>query len=558
MNAVDAGATKCDIELTPQILSIRDNGKGFKSKEEIEQFFEVFGQPHDDMEDKTFGQFRMGRGQLFAYGRNTWRTGKFAMSVDIDKDGLDYHMEEGLSHEDGCHIHVELYTPLTHTAHAEMLDQLEQNCRYVSLVLNVNGRQINKVPTTQKWEIESAEASIRFRQNGYLVVYNQGIKVCEFPRHRLGCGGEVVTKQNLKVNFARNDIMSDCPVWAKIQQAILGQTNAQQTRPFAALPAPTTGTVRERRPRAPATTEADRVRLCGQAKDKQLTPSQLASAKLFLPLCSHTNISLTMLHNRCDGKFTVAPEQASYNEHERGRSMVQHKLAFPLAHANLRRWGLTDGCDFISALKVAGSYYTLDYIPWGDMVARVDERKLIVQEKDMTRVEAIVLATIRKHAANLCYRLRRSGGTVMLPRTIQLGDSKSGDSWTDGKKVIVINRNVANSCGCGPFAWINYGLLILHEMAHQTSTLKDHGHTPEFYRAFHDCTTQNHGRSLSWFASRCAADCPQIAERIDRRMSRTELAMVDHQEACTARVTAVVGAEATAAVPPPPPESTRQ
>jgi hypothetical protein len=199
----------------------------------------------------------------------------------------------------------------------------------------------------------------------------------------------------------------------------------------------------------------------------------------------------------------------------------------------------------------------LDYIPWSDLITQVDERKLIVQEKDMTRVEAIVLATIRKHATTLCYRLRRGGTASMVPREIQLGDSRSSASWSDGKKMVVLDRTIVNTCGCGPYAWISYGLLILHEMAHQTSTLKEHTHSAQFYEDFHDSAIRNHGRLLSWFAARCAADCPQIAERIDRRMTRTELAMVDHQDACTARVTAVVGAEATAAVPPQP-ESTRQ
>ncbi len=47
MNSIDAGATRIEVELTPKRLVIRDNGKGFKSEKEIDDYFAVFGQPHE-------------------------------------------------------------------------------------------------------------------------------------------------------------------------------------------------------------------------------------------------------------------------------------------------------------------------------------------------------------------------------------------------------------------------------------------------------------------------------------------------------------------------------
>lgn len=44
MNSVDAGATECRITLEPKRVTVNDDGKGFKNREEIEKFFEVFGQ----------------------------------------------------------------------------------------------------------------------------------------------------------------------------------------------------------------------------------------------------------------------------------------------------------------------------------------------------------------------------------------------------------------------------------------------------------------------------------------------------------------------------------
>ena len=46
-NTFDAGATRCDVRLTSAQFTVTDDGKGFGSREEVEQFFEVFGLPHE-------------------------------------------------------------------------------------------------------------------------------------------------------------------------------------------------------------------------------------------------------------------------------------------------------------------------------------------------------------------------------------------------------------------------------------------------------------------------------------------------------------------------------
>jgi hypothetical protein len=544
MNAVDAGATKCDIDLSPQQLNIKDNGKGFKSKKEIEDFFETFGQPHEDAEDKVFGQFRMGRGQLFAYGRNLWRTGTFEMTVDINKDGLDYHLIDGLSQEDGCAIAVELYEPLTHTAYAEMLAELEQNCKYVSFECNVNGRQINKLPSTQTWDMETEEADIRFRQNGSMIIYNQGIRVCEWPRQRLGTGGEVVTKKNLTVNFARNDIMSNCPVWAKIQAAIFGHSNARAIiLPQAPGTTPTT-----RRQRAPRLTEKDRVRLVNQAKDGLLTAAQLSSAKLFLPMHSTVNLSLGQIYSRYCGNITFPPVSDHPNWYHRddARVIAEHKLAAPLSRATLARWGISTHKNFVSTINALSSWYTITYVPWNTLETQITEQKSILLDKDLTRVEAIVLATLRKFAT-MTWGFQPAN---VASRQIHIGAARQGDSWTDGDKWIALSRTLVARNGCGPSAWITYALLIAHEYAHTTPTLKRHAHSAAFYKRFHESVTSNR-RTIARLAARCTAESPMIAETINRRMTRTELAALYRREAAARRL-AAISAIGTARVAPPP------
>jgi len=77
MNAIDAGATKCEIPTSSTKVIIRDNGCGFQTAEQVKEWFGKWGAVHVATEAKQFGQFRMGRGQMFAYGRNVWHSNQF-------------------------------------------------------------------------------------------------------------------------------------------------------------------------------------------------------------------------------------------------------------------------------------------------------------------------------------------------------------------------------------------------------------------------------------------------------------------------------------------------
>jgi hypothetical protein len=438
-----------------------------------------------------------------------------------------------MEQEPGCTITVELYEPLTHTALAELIDQLEQQCKYVSLICKLNDRQINKVPSTQQWDITTEEADIRFRQNGELVVYNQGIKVCSYQRYRLGVGGEIVTKQNLTVNFARNEIMHNCPVWAKIQAAILAYSNARAT----ILPQQTSTTTTTTRTRRPAITEADRVRLANQAKDKQLDPSQARHAQLFLPLCSTRNISCSQLFYKYAGKFTVPPRDGyHWDEQNYGKQLMLHKLAFPLSRDTLTRWGVNTGEELQVALRNSSmGGYTFKFAPWRELLELLGHQKSLLAEKELSRIEAIVLATLRKHAANLMYRIK-DGSWIRCQRIINIGASRGDDSWSDGESFIALSRSVISRYKISQNAWFTYGMLIIHEMCHHTATLKRHAHSAKFYREFHAAIMDHQLSALSWFAYRCNMDCPSIAESINRRLTRTELAEIDRNEARARRL----------------------
>lgn len=218
MNAVDAGASRCDITLNEAGYTVQDDGGGFKSREDIEQFFETFGTPHKADDGAIYGTYRMGRGQLFAFSKTRWETGNFTMAVDIKGCGLEYDLHTDASHKPGCTIIGTWYEPIPSADVIKIDFELRKLALWVQIPVSINRKQSNKIAATEDWTYETDDAYIRLKPAGGLSVYNLGALVKVFAEREFGTGGTIVTKKQLKVNFARNDILTNkCEVWKRIR-----------------------------------------------------------------------------------------------------------------------------------------------------------------------------------------------------------------------------------------------------------------------------------------------------------------------------------------------------
>jgi len=513
MNAIDAGSSKCEIELTQQMLIIRDDGKGFASKKEITKFFEVFGQPHAAAEQKKFGKFRMGRGQLFAYGRNIWRSGKFEMTIDIKKDGLDWDLRTGLPHQDGCTVTVQLYDTLTNVLFDETAGEIERNAKYVETPTYLNSRQFNKPPATQKWDHELPEADVKLRSRGALCIYNQGILVCE--TYRMGLSGDVVSKIPIRVNFARNDVMSDCPVWMKIRKAISKQTVRRTTSPRAQL------------------TDADRDRLASLMRDGDLSVPQLEAAKFLRKYTTHAHVNIRTATNFADGRVTMPPGVRAVPDEDAfldSIKIMSHKLAFVIDREALARFRCEDGKTLVTILNGYLGPYTRSHMRWVDFETLADglpTTHSLLDEGELTKNEAITLEVLQKNQRMLLGHVGRDSKRNMRlapkVRRIVVGLGPR-DAWTDGSSYIAISRPFIKKTRMHPTAWQRYAHVLMHQYLHDEPTFTEHKHNAIFYQNYHAWSTSY---AMSYFSYNCTVTLAKHATNIRKRLTRTVLARSD-------------------------------
>jgi hypothetical protein len=495
MNSVEAGATRIEINFmaekskdkenpSPAYLSIYDDGIGIRTKKELLEHFETFGQPHESSENVIWKQFRMGRGQMFAFGKNTWRTATFKMEVDVDTMELDYHLQDGLKHVDGCKIDIELYkNPLdNYTVYSvkSLKEEVKEQVRYVTIPVAFNDEIVSVDPLTLNWDFEDEHAYYKFSDTSQLKIYNLGVFVMSRTIRDAGVGGIVVSKTMLKVNFARNDVDSTCPIYQGINKIVLQNKIRKATKKY------TTQTTDERYSM-----------LCGLRDAEQdahnydgkrifrLTNGKWHSWKMIVndgrPWCfapagdmvadksMQTNKALCFDYNMVeemgydgpldeffDWLWADAMDAMYYFEH-RQEELTVLKKQFIMFDGNEH---VSSSCKHVTLKdKFSETYH---YIPYG---------KLKKTEKRI--VDAL------------------DGLACWESRKIRIGVSDVAAAWTDGNSYIALDRNwLANHSVNNLNSVLSLFTTLCHEMAHCQNTAGTHNHGPEFYEKYYEVTKQ--------------------------------------------------------------------
>ena len=510
MNSVDAAATRCDITLSEGILTIHDDGKGITTRREIEEFFETFGTPHDESEHKVFGTFRMGRGQLFAYGVNNWQTGPFTMAVDVKGKGLDYELSSNGMVVDGCVIGVSLYERLLPSDLVEAERSIEAWAKYAPLVVTFNGVEVTVDPSTEKWDHVTDDAYIRLKDTGEVSLYNLGVYVCGFPNYRLGSGGVIVSKRQLKMNFARNDVQSDCPVWKRVKPFFVDRSSdaASKTKVL-----------------KPWQRQNIRMRV---RNDLELTSQmfsrsylEMSNGRCFSPanLCNGT------YWGRYHRRMTFAPKGDAVAD-----KVLSGGLALVVSNECLSDFRLEPTKEGLREMLrvVLSSHYHVDHldhfvkmweiVDFATISKGVSATMDIVPEKKLTPNEVLWL-----RIARACVYSFNDGVMGWKPRKIVVGDSPGLLAWTDGSTYVALERRFLRELEFDVKGAATLGLILAHELAHSDSDIDGHHHDQAFYEEFHELAMGK----VPFFTSSVIAELPKQLAAANRRMSKKVAAEMD-------------------------------
>lgn len=482
MNSVDAKASRVDISIDTNNVIIDDDGIGFDGLKAVKELFEVLCFDHgpEENDHRKFGRFGLGRAQAWAFAATIWRTQSMRMTVDVKKLGLDYELEDGLPNHPGCNVHFHLYEPLTGGDVQRAIREVTDLALYCPVPVYINGEKISKEVSEQKWDHETDEAYIRLQRHGDLAIYNQGVLVCRYPGYRYGQGGEVVTRKDLTVNVARNDILvSQCKVWKKIEPFLKAEitksTNKRKTL---------TDDERQRLVSDWAAGDLEWSEIADKGIIKLITGRSVKPKNVF---CFHgTPITLGDPNNRFTGDI-----------------VHRSKLANVLDPQMYGWFGLFDhGADHadreaqlfekIRSLLPGALGKRLNTSPMHVLAEMASDRHDTLADKDLNKRDKAIVAALRAISGRLSLYANGAFGEEIQTqdRQIFLGESEASYGWTDGERYIVIERSHARKVQQGLSGIGEVVHTLIHEQCHDAPTTGDHDHDQSFYERYHDLSRQ--------------------------------------------------------------------
>jgi hypothetical protein len=533
MNSADAKATECRITLTSDSLTIVDNGSGFKSRADIEDFFETFGTPHSESENKTYGTFRMGRGQLFAFGENVWESGTFRMKVDIKKDGLDYDLTTLPEPKPGCSIKIRLYDRLLPSGINDVEKEIRKLGKYIEMSgtkCYLNGEKFTSNPEEEKqdkWDLVTDEAFIKLRStSSALSVFNMGAFVKDYGGWQFGTGGEIVSRKQLQVNFARNDIMlSSCKVWKKIRPVIDHRATEENKK-------------------KKVLTDHERQRLADQIVSGDLSAEDACDLPVLTDVNGRHWSLKKMNFYQYNWKITVAPAGD-----RRGDMLHQQKVAFVFSQETLDRFGVKSLKGLVAIIGEMDDYLQKDLkvVPFADLTKGMSASHFIVEEKKYTLTERVWMRLCSHVGSRIDYMVNGGNYYDNHGRKVVVGISDSADAWTDGKGFVAVNRKYLSLLAMDFPGVVSLCLLLLHEYEHKDADLTEHNHSMEFYQSYHDDSTKIDNVCRAAFAQ-----LPLVLKAEGKKATKGQLKNMD-QEARLEETKASLGqVAASAAVAPAP------
>lgn len=513
MNAHDAGSDTVEITINNDGFKVSDNGQGFRSRQEIENWFEELGFDHSDdlhQQDGRFSRFGLGRAQIMAFAPTVWQTNSFKMQVDIKSDGLAYGLAENEPLVPGCSITGEWYSPLSFVELKTVQREFEELVAYAEISVLLNGQEVNKRNT--KWDYDTETVYIRRKETGGLAVYNKGILIRTFPAYQYG-SGVVVSKVPFTLNMARNDILvSTCKVWKEVREFLRDEASSRSRKKT-------------------RLSEDERQMLIDQLLAGEITLKEVEDSPLIEDVAGRKWKFGKLLRKKIT-VHTTGSSLAADNVH-------QSKLAFVLSKKMLEAFEADTAEELYETLK---RLYLSDKPHWAhtpfsfvaieQLIDSNNEYYQIVPDKKHTRVEKAALSALRHGMSSFSgatnAALDRPFNTPM--RTLYIGESEHAHAWTDGATFIAIDRKyLRQHARDGMRGFIALANVIVHELCHESNSATGHDHGAEFFQAFHDVLCGRYTNSYGTGIRLSMARFLKIAQKEGLKLNRDELRDLDRE-----------------------------
>jgi hypothetical protein len=534
MNSIDAGATKCDIILKNDYYKIADNGKGFVSKKEIEDFFETFGTPHEEGEGgKQFGRFRIGRGQLMAFSEVTYTTGNFQMIVDIKNKGLDYIFKDNMPNQPGCIVEGKLYEKFETYEINEIINEFKDYVAYAPIPITLNENKINKLPSEVKWDKETDEAYFKFKQGGDLKIYNMGVLVnSSHPSYIPSPPGIVTSKNALMVNFARNAVLtSACPIWKKIKKTLKESVNTEFNKKT-------------------RITYEDIIRIINELITGKTTLDQLddKSHKIIKTADNQYGNIMDMLrlitgYGDVYGKHNLTVSDSYTNII--AEKIHKNKIAYVITPLTLEQFKCENVKEFVKKIKLIldntePDYYTaiknkfskIEIVDFKKLSEQFSLSCIELKESKIPKKERILFKAFNNFYNSsripMMIALNDIFGEKIENRRIHAGESQINMAWTDGATNIWMDIKTIKKLNNGIIgAYINIETLM-HEYAHNDSSYEPtHLHDDKFNEIYRKIMEYNDGEFIGLLTKNLSLEVYRQLEKEYGKTTKNSAMVID-------------------------------
>jgi len=345
--------------------------------------------------------------------------------------------------------------------------------KYAQIPVFLNDERISVEVSEKNFPQTIPDAYINTEKThtGGIEVYNLGVYVCTIPAYQYGISGTVISRKQLDVNFARNQVLGSCPVWKRIKE-VVDASGAKKVVEKQEL------------------TQAERENIITRLMDGSLGTYEVKKSK-FLTDVTGKHWSPSGIKRKNFLHYSVAPKGDAI-----GDRLMQRNQAFILSQecADLfAEFGVSVDQILVrfQSYDVMPSYKPMEFFS-DDMTNEhfaLPKNEWKKAEKAWIRVAEYMFSYLRM-------------GNYRMNRKFIVGQSDVADGWTDGNSYIAINRDFMAGLKmfkegmANPQSFMSMLMLVAHEMCHDTDS-RDNIHSPDFYRAFHDLVSKSGNVALA-------------------------------------------------------------